>query len=245
MLAQMSHDFASLQLALVDRFVELGAGTYDEGVHRLTNLQRRLGLGEPNDPPSNPMWIELLDRLTTASGHDQRVASVMQVFATAPTPVPEHIAHGWPTIGAFSIQIVGSVARTHFFSMDTDDLSPLHPTKLEMRRRELRSVVAAACDSDRSIDRVEGGSWLYATRSYSTLFPADHVGTAQVRRDRDSFRGMSHWGQFLDHRGALRANLADEFRARVASWRGDDPCLLFPIPTLEVGSPIEVFTSEG
>jgi hypothetical protein len=41
----MSPEFAPLQLTLVDRFVRLGVGTHVEGVHHLTNFQRRLGLG--------------------------------------------------------------------------------------------------------------------------------------------------------------------------------------------------------
>ena len=52
---------------------------------------------------------------------------------------------------------------------------------------------------------------------------------------------MSHWGQFIDHSGALRNNLADMFRQRVAEWPGDDPCDLFPIAALEVRSPVETF----
>ena len=52
---------------------------------------------------------------------------------------------------------------------------------------------------------------------------------------------MSHWGQFLDHRGMLRTDLVETFQTRLGTWSGDDPCALFPIPTLEVSSPIEVF----
>lgn len=47
MLDQMSPEFASLQLLLVDRFVQLGIGAHAEGVHQLTNFQRRLELGVP------------------------------------------------------------------------------------------------------------------------------------------------------------------------------------------------------
>jgi hypothetical protein len=39
--AQMSPEFASLQLKLVDRFVQLGFGSHANGVHQLTNFQRR------------------------------------------------------------------------------------------------------------------------------------------------------------------------------------------------------------
>ena len=75
--AQMSPEFASLQLTLVERFVELGLGTLSDGVHQLTNFQRRLGIGTPTDPPGNEMWIDLLEKLNTVSTHAERVEKVI------------------------------------------------------------------------------------------------------------------------------------------------------------------------
>jgi hypothetical protein len=239
----MSPEFASLQLILVERFVQLGLGTLSDGVHQLTNFQRRLGIGTPTDPSTNQMWIELLEKLNTVSTHVERVETVMSTFSSLPPTVPEHIARGWPTVGAFSVEISGTVAHTHFYAMDNDDKSPLHPSKLNIRRNELQTVLAAARKNHPEIDRVIGGSWLYTTSSYASLFPAEHVTNAVVRRGRKTFRGMSHWGQFLDHRWNLRTDLAEQFRYRVETWIGDDPCSLFPIDTLEVGSRITVFDS--
>ena len=120
MLPQMSADFASLQLQLVDRFVELGLGSYSDGVHRLTNFQRRLGRGQPTDPASNRVWIDLLTQLQLRHSHGARVDAIMNLFELLPPAVPEHIVHDWPTVGAFSIEQSGTMARTHFFAMDTD-----------------------------------------------------------------------------------------------------------------------------
>lgn len=235
----MSLEFASLQLRLVKQFADLGLGTYTEGVDQLTNFRRRLGLAAERS--SNSSWDDLLSALDAAATHAERVAAIVSVAATLPAAVPEHIAHGWPTVGAFSIETSGVVARTHFFSMDDDDLSPLHPSKLAVRQNELRAVLAIVRRERPDVKRVTGGSWLYSTSSYSSLFPEIHVGRAVVRRGRQTFQGMSHWGQFLNHRGHIRRELADEFCVRVAKWSGDDPCALFPIDTLEVDSPIEIF----
>ena len=125
--------------------------------------------------------------------------------------------------------------------MDTDDESPLHPEKLAERKRELHAVLSIARASNPELTHVVGGSWLYSTRSYAGLFPPAHVHSAAVRRNRETFRGMSHWGQFLDHRWQVRVDRADTFRERVQAWRGGDPCSLFPIDTLEVSSPLDVF----
>ena len=237
----MSAEFASLQLTLVERSVALGLGTHADGVQQLTNFQRRLGLGIPTDPPSDPAWIHVLDRIETCRSHDERVEAVMTEFEQLPPAVPQHIQQAWPTVGAFSIEVAGSTARTHFYSMDTDEESPLHATKLEMRQRELLTVLSGVYADHPELTHVAGGSWLYATSAYSALFPDIHVRNARVRRDRHTFRGMSHWGQFLDHRWSVRTDLADEFRQRVSAWDGGDPCPLFPINTLEVKSPIEAF----
>lgn len=241
MLEQMSPEFASLQLKLVDRFVQLGIGTHAEGVHQLTNFQRRLGLRTPTDPPSNQLWIDLLKTVNAASDHDARVDAVMSAFSALPPAVPEHITHGWPTVGAFSVEISGTIARTHFYAMDSDDKSPLHPTKIDVRRHELQTVLSFVRKNHPELNLVAGGSWLYTTASYASLFPAAHTSTAVVRRGVRTFRGMSHWGQFLDHRWKIRSNLAEQFRRRVETWMGDDPCVLFPLDTLLVSSPLMMF----
>ncbi|MBV9950937.1 MAG: hypothetical protein JO291_03225 [Acidimicrobiia bacterium] len=89
--------------------------------------------------------------------------------------------------------------------------------------------------------KVRGASWLYSTRSYRAIFPPAHVAAATERTDVHQFRGSSAWGQFLDHRGGVKANLAAQFVTAVDRYDGTAPWRLFPIPTLEVSSAIEVF----
>ena len=238
---EMSPEFAALQLTMVDRFVELGLGTYSDGVHQLTNFKRRLGLGAPADPPVDGTWKALLRVIEDAADQPSRVDLVMDAYRSLPRPVPTHIADGWPTVGAFSIQVSGAVARTHFYVLEHDDTSPFHSSKLALRKQEFDSVFAKVKAENPRLERVAGGSWMYTTSSYSSMFPVAHVANGRVREGQHTFRGMSHWGQFLDFRWRLRENLADEFRQWVAAWTGDDPCGLFPIPTIEVDSPISLF----
>ncbi len=237
----LSAEFVSLQFTLVDRFVELGTGSFGKGVSQLTNLRRRLGLNGSLEA----RWARLVELLDSIGDHDSRVNAVMDVALATPPAIPEHIAQGWAALGAFSLEVRGVEARTHFFSMDTDDASPLARPKLPQRRHELAAVIAHVRRNHPDLRKITGGSWLYSTTSYASLFPTQHLRTATVRRGRSTFQGMSHWGQFVDHRGVLRSNLADEFRSNVASWCGDDPCLLFPIATLQVSSPVETFDSHS
>ena len=88
---------------------------------------------------------------------------------------------------------------------------------------------------------MRGTSWLYSTRSYCAIFPPAHVASARVRTDVHRFQGSSAWGQFLDHRGGVKADLSARFTAAVDVFDGTAPWRLFPVPTLVVESPIDVF----
>lgn len=72
-------------------------------------------------------------------------------------------------------------------------------------------------------------------------FPPTHIASATERTGVYHFQGSSSWGQFLDHRGGVKADLAARFVAAVDNYDGAAPWRLFPIPTLNVESPIEVF----
>ena len=88
---------------------------------------------------------------------------------------------------------------------------------------------------------MRGTSWLYSTRSYCAVFPAVHIASATERTGVYQFQGSSAWGQFLDHRGGVKPDLAARFVAALDNYDGTAPWRLFPIPTRNVESPIEVF----
>jgi hypothetical protein len=232
-------------LTLVDRFVQLGIGTHAEGVHQLTNFQRRLGLGTPTDPPSRGLWIDLLKMINKASDHNARVNMVMSALSSLPPAVPEHISRGWPTVGAFSIEISGTIARTHFYSTDLDDTSPLHPTKLDVRRYELQTVLSIVRKAHPELDHVAGGSWLYTTSSYASLFPPEHTSTAVARRGVRTFRACRTGASSSTTDGKSAPICPTSFSVGSRPGTVDDPCALFPVSTLLVSSPLKVFNTPG
>ena len=241
MATRLSHAFVKLQLEFAYRFVALELGTIDNALNRLTNLQRRIGFGLPSEPPTDIRWLELIESIRDAADSCAATDLVMEAVAAAPPAVPEHIIHKWPTVGMFSIQIVGTAARTHFYSEKQGEASPFDPSLLDERKDELREVLSIARRQNTALEWVAGGSWMYSASAYRGLFPAGHLASAVVRNDRTTFQGMSHWGQFLNFRGELRQDRSDEFLARISRWDGTDPCSLFPVPTLDVCSRIEVF----
>lgn len=242
MTGHLSHAFAQLQLDFVQRFVAIGLGSSSDGMNRLTNIQRRLGLGQPDEPASNPAWIKLMAEIRTATNTSEGAEIVMAAASTA-TPTPEHVAHGWPTVGTFSLAVNGDTAQTHFYIDRVGDTSPFHDDRLDDRRSELREVLSIARAEHPNVRWITGGSWMYSASGYRRAFPSKHLQSGVVRKDRYTFQGMSHWGQFLDYRGVLRHDRAQEFRKRLEEWDGTNPCELFPIPTLDLRSPIAVFNA--
>lgn len=232
-------DYVALQVAFAASCSRFDAVPFSAAALVVTNLHRRLGMGTPDSDHPSAAWQSLADRLDGLDSTADRVACIVEI---ADRPHPSSYRTSAFHSGPFSIEIRGSIARPHFVPHDDGDgLSPLHPSKLGRRRRDLQSVVAAARCAHPEIERLRGGSWLYNSTSYRSLFPAPYVATATTRTDVFRFQGSSHWGQFLDHRGATKPDLAREFLRRLDVWDGTAPWLLFPLPTLEVEAPISAF----
>jgi len=238
---RLPRDWIELQFDFVDRFVELNLGSLRDALNDLTNFQSRLRLGPAAEMPKDDRWVALVESIEKAP-RELRASVVCEAASRNPDAAISHRSLSWPTVGAFSLEVDGTVARTHFASTDVDELSPLHPSKLSTRREELDAVVELVGREHPEVRRIRGGSWLYHLDSYRSLFPTAHLDTAVDRTNRSIFRGMSHWGQFLDHRGSLRIDRAEIFRHNLSQWDGtSDLCALFPLSTLVVESPIENF----
>jgi len=230
--------YVELQLRLARRAATLGTHDFLDAVAELTNLRRRLGFGEPADAPHDP-WARYLDGLEVQPDLAGQVRWTIEFAESNDAPAPPSAAVA--RAGPFSAHVHDDILSTHFVPRAANATSPLHRSCLAQRRRELWTVLAAAIRLHPEIRRVRGTSWLYSTRSYRAIFPPMHVASATVRTHVYRFQGSSSWGQFLDHRGDVKAELAARFVAAVDGYDGTAPWTLFPIPTLVVDSPIEAF----
>lgn len=240
---QLPGGYIAIQLRLAAAFTRLGHCDIEMGVLRYTNLFRRFGFGRPEVADANADWLRFTSTLAgLATLHEQ----VLWTERFAATVEPRSAAvHNDMRSGPFSAEVVDGVLRTHFMRTDGDGISPLHPSKRERRRHDLGAVVTMARERHADITRVRGVSWLYTTQSYRSLFPPAHIATARVLTGTTRFQGSSSWGQFLDHRGGVKANLEGRFIAALERFDGSEPWRLFPLPTLVVDSPIEVFDDAG
>jgi hypothetical protein len=233
--------YVELQLRFARHAALVGTHDFASAVTRLTNLHRRFGLGDPSEP-ADERWIRYLDGLDAEPDLSGQVRWTL-AFAASNSAVPPPSSAA-ARAGPFSVHIIGDLLRTHFVPKATDTTSPLDASKLPGRRSDLRAALAAASVLCPGARRVRGTSWLYSTKSYCALFPPTHIASATERADVYEFQGSSAWGQFLNHRGGVKADLAARFADAVDNFDGTKPWKLFPIPTLNVESPIEVFDLE-
>ncbi|MCB0996918.1 MAG: hypothetical protein KDB21_17610 [Acidimicrobiales bacterium] len=230
--------YVELQLRFARRSAALGTHDFADAMTQLTNLHRRFGFGDPAKP-TDERWTRYLDGLDAHRDLGGQVRWTV-AFAASNRAVPPP-SSAVARAGPFSVHVHGDVLRTHFLPKAADATSPLHASRLPLRRSELRVALEAAYRLCPGAQRVRGASWLYATKSYCALFSRTHIASATERTGVHRFQGSSAWGQFLDHRGGVKANLAARFVAAVDDYDGQAPWTLFPIPTLIVDSPIEFF----
>jgi hypothetical protein len=236
--AALPADYVELQLRFARKAAAVGTHDFADAVARLTNLHRRLGFGDQADPPEEG-WTRYVDGLCAQPDLSTQIRWTTE-FAASNRVVPPPSA-AVARAGPFTVHVHGDTLRTHFLPKAADTVSPLHASRLAQRRSELRAALTSARRRCPEVRRVRGTSWLYSTRSYRAIFPPTHVAAATERTDVYQFRGSSAWGQFLDHRGGVKTDLAARFVAAVDRYDGTAPWRLFPIPTLEVASSIEVF----
>ncbi len=235
----LPREYIEIQLRFAETLAHNRGSHVAYAVLRYTNLFRRFGLGRPNDALTNPQWHRYTSTLATLRTLPERL-DWTEEFAAGLEPTSP-IRPSEARLGPFSVGIDGPRLRIHFVPPDNEGLSPLHPSKRDRRREELRNLFALARASHPNLRRVGGASWLYTTASYRALFPPQHIATAIARTGFARFQGSSSWGQFLDHRGDVKANLREQFLDGLSRLDMAAPWLAFPIPTLVVDSPVEVF----
>ena len=233
--------YFDLQLRFAARLAEVGGPPLGEAVTWYTNLHRRFGLGMARrDQPASALWRRLLDGLGEAPDHAARLAWTLECFAAAP---PEQPPPGQHRFGCFACDAPdgSGVLKLHFSNADGDDVSPLAEARRARRRAELTAMFAFVAANHPDAASVRGTSWLYHLEAYRRLYPP---GYAASRRPPDRplhFHGSSSWGQFLDHRGAIKPAARDRMLVNLPALNPLRLREAFPLPALLVTAPIDEF----
>jgi hypothetical protein len=239
----LSREYIELQLRFATWISHGDAASFPQAVLVATNLFRRFRLGHPAAASTSSEWQGYVAELCGCTSLDAQVewtstffAERRQLDAPPPDPAPDELVSG-----PFSAEVVGDALRFHFVPEIDTERSPLNASQLARRREELGMLVRKVVAQHPEVERVRGGSWLYSTGGYRSLFPPVHVASARVRDGIVRFQGSSSWGQFLDYRGGVKVDLGRRFVDGLGAASPTTPWRAFPMPSLWVESPVAVF----
>ncbi|HEX4197281.1 MAG TPA: hypothetical protein VHZ26_07550 [Caulobacteraceae bacterium] len=211
-----------------------------EALARYTNLQRRFGLGDIDAGPPPAQWVGFVGELESLDTPERRLAWTKAFFVTAPEDVPpaDRTAFG---CFSFDPPTAAGVVRIHFGNRDsTGGVGPLDQARRPRRLAELTEMFAAIRQAWPEANTVQGGSWLYNLAAYRRLFPAAY-GDSRAPPEFARLRGTSSWGQFLDHREAIKPDLRAAFLRNIETIDIAAPWRAFPLPVLRTSAPMELF----
>jgi hypothetical protein len=235
--AQRLRPFFELQLRFAQALAVRTGRPLDEVALGMTNLHRRFGLGTHDEAAPRPEWTAYAEGLRAAASLDDALAWTEAVFLHSPEETEAS-----PVFGCFKYDppnAAGEV-RIHFTNRDSDDVSPLAAGKLSRRLDDLQRMFADLRARHPGTSEIRGGSWLYNTEAYRRLFPPAY---GRSRRVAEPVRlnGTSSWGQFLDHREAVKPAARDAFLANLVDLDPLAPWRVFPLRALKTRAPIKLF----
>lgn len=205
-----------------------------------TNFYRRLGLGSPVHADRSTVWQSYSSKLDQLKSYEEKLAWTQATFLNAPR---ETLPSDQKQFGHFLLEVKndGKTVRSHFYSIERHEVSPLHPSQLEARKQELKALFSYVQESYPYAEEVVGASWLYNTRAYQSLFPQAYIESRQILSGMTRFQGSSSWGQFLTYKGGVKPNLRNQFLDNLKMLDTDKLWEAFPLPTLVLSAPLKAF----
>jgi hypothetical protein len=236
-------EYFSLQLAFAEHVARVADLPLPHAVAHYTNFHRRFGLGKIVDGATHPDWNRYVERLVRLPDHEARLDWTMAFLDQSPE---ESLLPGRVGFGCFAYEAPNAqgMVRIHFGNRETGDVGPLHASRLAVRRAELAEMIAHITREHPDATHIDGGSWLYNLEAYRRLFPPAFGASRKTPYWPLTLHGLSSWGQFVDHRGALKRDIAATFLSRFDALDMREPWKIFPYQVLVTTAPIEAFRLE-
>ena len=228
--------FFDLNLRFARKVVEASGQPLEDVLLHYTNLYIRFGLGW-DLAAANPAWREYLQGLARAEDAAEWTHRFyLEQRQAGPKPPDAPFC-------CFSYTLAdGGRVRLHFHNGEPPECSPLSKDRMGLRLAELESMFAHIRREVSAATSIIGASWLYNLEAYRRLFPPAYLATAQLGGD--DFAYLPLWGQFVDHAGRVKEDLAARFLEcldRQRGLEGIEQC--FPYQVLHLESPIQEFYS--
>ena len=230
-------DYFALQLRLAVLMAERTGLALREALDLYTNLRRRFGLFDADDPD----WLAFKDQIVAAPTADHRLALTLKRHSQAPeVPRPA----GQVPFGCFACDPPDDAGRVriHFTNVDIGaEPGPLNAARRGERLAELTAMFGYIRRTFPGARRVIGASWLYNLEAYRRLFPIEYGASRRPTDEPVRLGGTSTWGQMVDHRGLVKPESRARFEAGLETLDVERPWLVFPLRAMAATAPIEAF----
>jgi len=236
-MAERFADYFDLQLRLATAMAERREIPLRQTLDLYTNLRRRFGLFEPDDPS----WLAFQDEIEAAPDETERLALTLARHRQA--PAISRPAYQVP-FGCFACEPPNEdgAARIHFMNADVGaEPGPLSVARRGERLAELAEMFGFIRREYPAAGQVIGGSWLYNLEAYRRLFPAEYGDSRRVPDGPVRLAGTSTWGQMVDHRGLVKPDARASFLASLETLDAERPWLAFPLRAMATSAPVEAF----
>ena len=230
-------EFFHLNLIFAQKAAALTGLTWDDALRFHTHLYLSFNIGREFDA-KHPVWRAYLDGLHAATNPlEWTVNFYRRRLEEDPKQEPAL------SFGCFSYAIwQGGRVRIHFRHNDPG-FSPLSRERAMVRRAELGAMFDYLRAHEKDLTTVIGGSWLYHLEAYRRLFPPGFLASARSGPEPET-RFISLWGQFLDHHGQVKPEMARRFTQDIGQAQTLDGLLAcFPYSMLRLEGPLAEFYS--
>jgi len=240
--ASRFRDYFRLQLLFAARLSELTGQPLAETITTQTNLHRRFGLGNPQPGAApDPLWARYVEGLERRDTIETRSDWTQALYAEAPDDRPPAYRRTFGCFGCDQPNDEGAV-QIHFSNHENHpDIGPLDRRRQDARREDLRGMIGFVRETYPTAESVIGSSWLYNLKAYRRLFPPAYGDSRLVPDGPVRLTGTSTWGQLLDHRGEMKANVEAVFLARLPELDPAAPWLVFPLRAMKTRARIGEF----
>lgn len=183
---------------------------YTPYYNELQQPERDFDVARPHEwdfDPAHPRWQALLAAIRGGADPAEYV-----YLRTLPPPSP-------PSVGDrpcfnFDYEVETRAIRIHFAN-NAPDGAALRREQVASRHRDLHDLFTEIAQRHPEAESVRGASWLYNLPAYRRLFPPEYV--ANIHPLGYLWQFVALWGQFLNHCGEVKADMAQTFRSCLAT----------------------------
>ncbi|MGI8688102.1 MAG: hypothetical protein ACR2M3_05940 [Thermomicrobiales bacterium] len=232
---QLPFAFATRSAAVTGLPFEDALLRYTPYYNELQQPERDFDVARPHEwdfDPAHPRWQAFLAAIQGGADPAEYV-----YLRTLPPPLPPSMDDC--SCFNFEYEVETRAIRMHFAN-NAPNGAALRREQIPSRRRDLHDLFTEIAQRYPEAERVRGASWLYNLPAYRRLFPPEYV--ANIHPLGSMWQFVALWGQFLNHCGEVKADMAQTFLSCLATKTTlDGLASCFPYQVLTTTCGIDFF----